>query len=152
MKKHSKEIGNSWTSLTWRFFRTGRRAVTPTGFGERIRLGKVLGLRRMLPFWRKSQECGQCLASLGTGSESDGENESGRSSGFGQRANPLPQLSHRNQSSSAVEVLLTLNAVVFFRDHQGFALDAEISKGKGFYSHLVGRFCRRLKSLSLAFE
>ena len=44
---------------------------------------------------------------------------------------PLPQLVRiANQSSSAVEVLLTLNAVAFFRDHHGFALDVKSLKVK----------------------
>ncbi|HAY74075.1 MAG TPA: sulfatase [Opitutae bacterium] len=44
---------------------------------------------------------------------------------------PIPQLVRiANQSSSAVEVLLTLNAVTFFRDHHGFALDVKSLKVK----------------------
>jgi uncharacterized sulfatase len=40
------------------------------------------------------------------------------------RKNPMPNLVQiANQSSSAVEVLMVLNTVAFFRDHHGFELD-----------------------------
>ena len=56
--------------------------------------------------------------------------------------NPIPKLIEiTNVSKSRIEVLLTLNSVAFFRDHQGYDLDASLFS----IVSLKGEFYRRLE-------
>ena len=56
--------------------------------------------------------------------------------------NPMPKLIDiTNGSKSRIEVLLTLNSVAFFRDHQGYDLDASLFS----IVSLKGEFYRRLE-------
>ena len=56
--------------------------------------------------------------------------------------NPIPKLIEiTNVSKSRIEVLLTLNSIAFFRDHQGYDLDASLFS----IVSLKGEFYRRLE-------